>query len=295
VGYFLGFNIYRDRTRHKLWISQEHFLEGLLSRYNMSACHPAVTPLPSGFRARAATDEEFEQVKHLDYPSLAGSILYAATVTRADLAFTAGLLCRYLSKWNEDHYKAAKHCLRYIRGTTDLCLEFDAAAAEHLVLGYADADWGGCLETRRSTTGYLFKTYGGIIGWKSKRQSTMALSTTQAEVLAVTDATRQAEWLRQFLEDIGMGLPVNKPIPILNDNRGAVLLSNHPHDHGASKHFEIRTGYLRQETEANRIKIEHVPTANNLADGLTKSLASPRVHMLNDKLGMHKPDTRHSG
>jgi hypothetical protein len=112
----------------------------------------------------------------------------------------------------------------------------------------------------------------------------MALSTTQAEVLAVTDATRQAEWLRQFLEDLGM--PVDGAIPILNDNRGAVLLSNHPHDHGTSKHFEIRTGYLRQETQNDRIKIEHVGTTDNIADGLTKSVPTARHLMLSEKLGM---------
>lgn len=284
IGYFLGFNVYRDRLNRRLYISQEHYLESLLERYSMGHCSAAKTPLPSTFRATAATDAEHAAVRHLDYPSLAGSILYAATVSRPDLAFAASVLSRYMGKWNEAHYHAAKHCLRYIRGTSDLCLTFDANSAKRLVLGYADADWGGCLETRRSTTGYVFETFGGIAGWKSKRQSTMALSTTQAEVLAVTDATKQAEWLRQFLDDLGMGLSNNQPIPILNDNRGAVLLSNHPHDHGASKHFEIRTGYLRQETHNNRIQIEHVPTVDNKADGLTKSVPSPRHLQLNQKL-----------
>jgi hypothetical protein len=284
VGFFLGFNIHRDREERKLYMSQEHYLEALLERFNMSTSTPSKTPLPSDFKPIAATDEEFDQARHLDYPSLAGGILYAATVSRPDLAFAASVLCHYMSKWSYSHFRAAKHCLRYIRGTSDLCLVFDEAAAKRIVLGYADADWGGCQETRRSTTGYVFKTFGGTTGWKSKRQSTMALSTTQAEVLAVTDATRQAEWLRQFLDDLGM--PVDGAIPILNDNRGAVLLSNHSHDHGTSKHFEIRTGYLRQETQNNRIKIEHVGTTDNIADGLTKSVPTARHLMLSEKLGM---------
>jgi hypothetical protein len=249
----------------------------------MTNCKPATTPLPSDFRPVAATDGEFEQARHLDFPVLAGSILYAATISRPDLSFAASVLCRYISKWSEAHYKAAKHCLRYIRGTTDLCLMFDATGSNRVAMGYADSDWGGCLDTRRSTTGYVFETYGGVVSWKSRRQPSVALSTTQAEVLAVTDAARQAEWLRQLLDDLGVGLG-EKPMPIMNDNSGAVLLSNHPHNHGANKHFDIRTNYLREKTHGNAIKIEHIGTTDNKADGFTKSVGPSRHIELRDRL-----------
>jgi hypothetical protein len=133
---------------------------------------------------------------------MAGAILYAATITRPDLSYYAGVLTRYMSKWNFEHYKAAKHLLQYIRGTTDLCLTFDGTGGERLVLGYADADWGGDLDTRRSTTGYVFKVFGGVVAWKSKRQSTVALSTMEAEYMSSADSARQAVWLRLWLEDI---------------------------------------------------------------------------------------------
>jgi transposase InsO family protein len=286
VNYFLGINVYRDIPGKQLYLSQEHYLESLLERFGMSNCQPSRTILPSDFKPVTPTDEEFEAAKQLDFPSMAGGILYAATITRPDLAYAAGLLCRFISKWNESIYKAAKHVLRYIRGTTDLCLTFDGSGSQRVVLGYADADWGGCLNTRRSTTGYVFKTYGGITAWKSRRQPSTALSTTHAELLATTDAARQAEWLQQLLDDLGMGLPTGVPVSLYNDNAGAVLLAQHPHDHKMTKHFDIRANYLREKRADKAITVEKVSTNDNLADILTKSLSSHRHDHLATELGM---------
>jgi hypothetical protein len=103
ANYFLGFNIFRDRSQRKLFISQEHYLEALLEKHNMTNANPALNIMPSGFKALPATDEEFATVSHLPYPSIAGAILYASTISRPDLSFIAGVMCRYISKWNEDH------------------------------------------------------------------------------------------------------------------------------------------------------------------------------------------------
>jgi hypothetical protein len=116
-----------------------------------------------------------------EHPQVVSSLLYTSTVSRPDLAKAAGVLSCFISKWNESHWKAAKHLLRYICGTTDLCLMFDGDCGMRILLGYADADWGGDMDTRRSTTGHVFKVYGGVVAWKSRRQSTVALSTIEAE------------------------------------------------------------------------------------------------------------------
>jgi hypothetical protein len=184
VAYFLGFNVFRNRSERKLYISQEHYIEAVLERFGVTDCRPVKTPLPSGFKSTPATDEEFAEAQHEEYPALVGSIMYAATITRPDIALAAGLLARTASKWSKSYVHAARHLLRYLRGTSDLCLTFDATSGKRIVLGYADADWGGCLDTRRSTTGYLFRTFGGPVAWKSKRQATTALSTTEAEYMA---------------------------------------------------------------------------------------------------------------
>ena len=137
----------------------------------MTDCNPARSPLLSGFRPIPASEEKHQAARHRAYPQ-AVAILYASTVTRPDLSQAAGVLS------HESRWTAAKHLLRYIRGTSDLCLTFTAESGDRIALGYADADWGGDLDTRRSTTGYVFKVYGGTVAWKSRRQPTVALSTS---------------------------------------------------------------------------------------------------------------------
>jgi len=153
-----------------------------------------------------------------------------------------------ISKWNEAHWTAAKHLLRYIRGTSDICLTFTNESGKRIALGYADADWGGDLDTRRSTTVYVFKVYGGIVAWKSRRQPTVALPTTEAEYMAAADATRQAIWLRRLLDELKLGLG-SDPLPILNDDMGTIAISKHPVHHERTQHgstiFFVRQNEVR--------------------------------------------------
>lgn len=109
----------------------------------MHASNPAKTPLPVTFCLLPATDDEFETARHLPFPQAVGAILYASTISWPDLAHLASVLSRALSKWNKEHWLAVKHILHYIRGTSDLCLTFNATSGKHLTLRYADADWGG--------------------------------------------------------------------------------------------------------------------------------------------------------
>lgn len=292
ASYFLGFNIFRDRPNKRLFISQEHYIESVLERFDMLDCKPARVPLPTTFKSLPATDDEFKEARHEDYPGMVGSIMYAATITRPDIAYAAGLLARTASKWNKTHVHAARHLLRYLRGTSDLCLTYDRTAGERIVLGYADADWGGCLDTRRSTTGYLFRTFGGPIAWRSRRQTTTALSTAEAEYMASSDATRQAIWLRQLLNDLGQGS--STPLTILNDNNAAIQLSRNPVNHDRTKHIDMRHHFLREKVADSTIELEHVNSENNLADLLTKPLASDQFATLRTKLGVTQRNERSS-
>jgi hypothetical protein len=292
VSYFLGFNVFRNRSERKLFVSQEHYIESILDRFDMTDCKPVKTPLPTNFKSTPATDEEFEDARHEEYPALVGSIMYAATITRPDIAYAAGVLARTASKWNKTHVHAARHLLRYLRGTSDLCLTFDGTSGKRIALGYADADWGGCLDTRRSTTGYLFKTFGGPVAWKSKRQATTALSTTEAEYMASAEATRQAIWLRLLLEELNHGL--TGPLSILNDNNAAILLSKNPVNHDRSKHIDIRHHFLRDKVFDNTVELSHVATEDNLADILTKPLGTDTFMDLRERMGVTSHEGRSS-
>lgn len=290
VNYFLGFNVSRSRESRTLTISQRHYLEGVLARFGMSDSHPARTPFPVGFQAKPATNQEYDAAKHLDYPQLAGSILYAATISRPDLSFPAGILTRYISKWSREHYNAAKHLLRYIRGSIDVALTFRGDGKVPEVVGYADADWGGCLETRRSTTGYVFRTFGGVTCWRSRRQPTVALSTTEAELMSCTEAIKQALWLKQLYSDLGFNL--DTPITIFNDNNGTIALSQNPVDHDRSKHMGIRTHFCRDSVKDGLANLARISTHDNPADIFTKSLPSVKHNLFSEMIGMVRMENR---
>jgi hypothetical protein len=153
------------------------------------------------------------------------------------------------------------------------------------MLGYADADWGGGdMDTQRSTTGYIFKVFSGPVAWRSRRQPTVALSTCEAKYVASADATCQAVWLRQLLFDLGFA--ESTPTAILNNNQGAIALSKNPVHPKRSKHIALRHHYLREKVEDNTITLSHVPTADNIADLLTKSLPGPTFNRLRELLGV---------
>ena len=282
--YFLGFNIHQDRAEKKLFISQEHYLTSMLEQFNMSDSKPARAPLPAGYKGLMGTDKEHAEAKHEPYWEMVGALLYAATTSRPNISFAVNLLARTTSKWNKSKVYAARHLLRYIKGTTDLCLAFDSTAGNRIALGYADADWGGCLETRRSTTGYLYTLGGGPVAWKSKRQATTALLTMEAEYMASSSAARQAAWLKQLLLDIRHDS--SGPLKIYNDNNGALSLAKNPVFHDQAKRIDIIYHHLRNEIKNGRIDLTYIKSANNLADILTKLLPPDSHARLVGKMGM---------
>jgi hypothetical protein len=152
-------------------------------------------------------------------------------------------------------------------------------------MAYADADWAGDLDNRRSTTGYIFKIFGGAVAWKSRRQPTVANSTTEAEYMASSDATRQAIWIRLFLNGLGLD-DGTKPFLILNDNNGAIALTKNPVHHERSKHIDIKHHFIREKVEDNTVTLLHVPSADNLADLLTKYLPKDTLNRLKDDIGL---------
>nr|P0CV72.1 RecName: Full=Secreted RxLR effector protein 161; Flags: Precursor [Plasmopara viticola] len=133
-------------------------------------------------------------MKNVPYLSAVGAIMYLMVVTRPDLAAAVGVLSQFASDPCPTHWQALKRVLRYLQSTQTYGLEFTRAGTAKLV-GYSDADWAGDVESRRSTSGYLFKLNGGCVSWRSKKQRTVALSSTEDEYMALSEATQEAVWL----------------------------------------------------------------------------------------------------
>ena len=199
----------------------------------MTNSKTANTPLPSGTRLTKAmgTDVLTDQK---EYQSMVGSLMYAMLATRPDLAQWIQQISQYSSKPTKMHKKAAKHAFRYLNGTIDQGITFDGKLGLRLEC-WSDANWGG-EEERESVSGFVFTIAGGAVSYSSKKQSSVALSSTESEYMALLHTLKEQIWLLCFLKEIGYPTDQNT---IYCDNQGAIALANNPEHHARTKHIDI--------------------------------------------------------
>jgi hypothetical protein len=215
--------------------------------------------------------------------NLVGSLLYAAITTRIDIAYAVNLVSRFMKNPGELHWKACKRVLRYLHGTKQAGLVFKAnGLTEFNIEAYSDADWAGDTTDRKSTTGFVITINGNVVSWLSKKQSTVALSTAEAEYMAISATAQEVKWITQLLHELK--LPLKSPVKLLCDNRAAIAISNNDVNHGRTKHIDIRHHYIRELTKNNEVEISWIDTNNQLADILTKSLGKRQFDSLRIKL-----------
>ena len=286
ISYILGMEVKRDRAKKVLTISQKAYLESVLTRFGMQNCNPVSTPLETGKRfERCGEDEETVDLKL--YQAAIGSLNYAAIATRPDLSLVVGQLSQHMVRPGKEHWSGVKRVLRYLKGTLDFGLRFEASTSENFRLqGYSDADWAGCAETRKSTSGQLFKVGNCSVSWRSRKQSIVTLSTTEAEYVALCDAAQEAVWLRRLLGDIGF--VQNQPTLIHEDNQGAKCLSQNPKDHTRTKHIDIKYHYIREKVAEKHLAVQHCVTGDMTADTLTKGLPKPAFEKHRAGMGVHR-------
>lgn len=191
----LGMEITRDRANRKLNVSQEGYLWRVLDKFNMDQCKAVATPLGAHFVLKTATDVELrdqeECMRKIPYQNAVGSIMYSMVGTRPDLAHVVGVISRFMSRPIKDHWQAVKWALRYIKGSVDVCLNYKKKG-DFVVTGYCDSDYGGDLDHAKSTTGMVFTAGGNPVSWRSSLQKVVALSTTKAEYIALSEAVKEA-------------------------------------------------------------------------------------------------------
>ena len=274
---FLGIEIIQNPENSAIVLHQESYLTALLKRVGMDQCNPKSTPMPCGIQLDPeVAGPLLNNEDKARYHSAVGSIMYAATHTRPDLAYASSLLSRFVSKPQKAHEQALQHVLRYIRGHTNYGISYDGNS--HSPYGHTDSDHGGTIlkEERKSTSGYLFWLANGPISWSSKRQSTIATSTTEAEYIGQFNAGTEACWIRNFLTELGFENLVADPTVIHGDNQTAITLAKDPIQHSKAKHMDIKYHWQRQRVEEKDIKFEFIPSAKNLADWMTKPLTDAR-------------------
>lgn len=206
--------------------------------------------------------------------------MYLMLGTRPDLAFSLGVLSRSLENPSKENIVMLKRVLRYIAGTMDFGIFYGRSGKNSVLEAYSDSDYGGCQQTGRSTTGVVTKYAGVAISWMSQRQTSVATSTTEAEIIAASEAAREVVWLTRLFEEIAS---VRELPTIFVDNSAAVKLSQ---NHRRTKHIQIRHFYVREKVTEKEIKVQQISTENQAADIFTKALSKVRHLFLCKLLGI---------
>ena len=289
IFYILGLQITRDRTHRMIHISQTKYIQSILKRYGMEDCKSLATPLDANSKLSKdmapLTSEDINSMASIPYQSAVGSLVYAMIGTRADIAYAVGVVSQYMTNPGPLHWTAVKRIFRYLKGTMDHGLSYGGSPISQVV-GYCDADYAGDIDTRKSTTGYTFLLYGGAISWNSKKQPTIALSTTEAEYMAATHAAKEAIWLQRFFRDTGFLQDV--PMTIYSDNQSCISLSKNPTFHARTKHVEIHHHFVRKKIEEDKIDLVFCGTQDMVADVLTKGLTREKHSRFKEMMGIIK-------
>lgn len=277
----LGMEIKRDRKAKKLWLSQKKYIEQILKRFNMNNAKPVGTPFAGHFKLSSkqcpSSEKEKNEMKSFPYSSAVGSLMYVMVCTRPDIAYAVGMVSRFLSNPGKEHWIAVKWMMRYLRGTSNLCLCFGGGKS-HLV-GYTDSDMAGDVDTRRSTSGYIFTFGGGAVSWQSRLQKCVALSSTEAEYIAATEACKEMLWLKNFLQELGLE---QDGYVIHCDSQSVIDLSKNATYHARTKHIDVRYHWIRDVLEKQWLRLVKISTDYNPSDMMTKALTKVKQELCRD-------------
>ena len=264
LSYFLG--IHFEQGNGFVKMNQKGYITKVLERFEMSNCKPRSTPSEQKL--------EFDGETLMDprrYREAVGSLVYAITCTRPDICWVVTKLSQFLAAPMKGHWIALKHVLRYLKRTLDSELCYRKCDDGLTLIGYSDADWASSTDDRRS---FSLNRAGPLISWKSRKQPTVALSSCEAEYIALAAAVQEGIYLTQMMKYIG---EVSGPVLIFEDNQGTIALSKNPVNQRKSKHIDVRYHFVRSAQNAGKIIIKYCPTADMVDDIMTKPVTKYKL------------------
>ncbi|KAK2404675.1 putative mitochondrial protein [Trifolium repens] len=279
--YFLGMELLE--TSGGIVLHQAKYAKEILRKFEMVDCNSSVTPADT--KVMIEDDDTSEAIDSTMFRQLVGSLRYLCQ-SRPDISYAVGYISRFMSKPLKSHFLAAKRILRYINGTVHYGVLFPYSSNRETLelVGFSDADWCGDKIERKSTSGYLFKFQGAPVSWCSKKQSVIALSSCEAEYVAGSLTSCQANWLQSLLSEMGI---IEDITVVLNlDNKSAINLAKNPISHGKSKHIETRFHFLRDQVSKGKLKLEFCSSEDQQADILTKVVKRDQFLKLRREIGV---------
>jgi hypothetical protein len=277
LNYFLGFQV--KQLKEGTFISQMKYTQDLLKRFGMKDAKPAKTPM--GIDGHLDLNKGGKSVDQKAYRSIIGSLLYLCA-SRPDIMLSVCMCARFQSDPKECHIVAVKRIHRYLVSMPCFGIWYPKGSTFDLI-GYLDSNYAGCKVDRKSTSGTCQFLGRSLVSWSSKKQTSVALTTAEAEYVAAGQCCVQLLWMRQTLQDFGYNL---SKVPLLCDNESAIYLADNPVEHSRTKHIDIRHHFLRDHQQMGDIDIYHISTKNHLADIFTKPLDEKRFCKLRSELNV---------
>ena len=223
-----------------------------------------------------------EPIDKHQYQRLVGRLIYLSH-TRPDIAYAVSVVSRYMHDPRSGHMNAANRILRYLKGCPGKGILFSANG--HLKIeGYTDADWAGCLDDRRSTSGYCMFVGGNLVSWRSKKQTVVARSTAEAEFRAMASGLCELMWIKGLLRELR--LHKSTPLQLYCDNQAAINIVHNPVHHDRTKHVEIDRHFIKEKLEEGVLQVTYVKSVNQLADILTKGISVVSFENVCSKMGL---------
>jgi hypothetical protein len=250
----------------------------------MDNSNPVNIPMDPNIKLEPNTEQATkEQINW--FQTVIGSLLYLTFATRPDLAYSVIKLARFATNPSLVHISAIKKVLRYLKGTRDLGIIYSNKNINSKYLsGYCDADYAGDIASAKSTSGFIFYLACGLISWKSKLQSIIAQSTTEAEYIAINAALKEAIYIIGLLKELN--LYNQEKLPLYTDNNGALLLAKNPVFHERTKHIAVKYHYIRDMINKGIIELIYIPTEKQRADGFTKPLSRVKFNRFIDFISL---------
>jgi len=305
--HLLGTEIFQEER--KIWVSQRNFAIQLLSKYNYehhASYEESKSYLDSQyFTPRQVPMSPLMKLSKLDcqlpeddrtkrYREIVGALLWLDINTRPDLSYAVNQLSKYLNNPGLEHWYAMEQVLRYLKGTSDYGLCYDASNGDKQLLSQlfglnsssfnnsdtepnimepiiaSDADFNRDNDTSKSVSGYVYMLAGAPISWHSTTQSVVALSSMESEYIAACAAAQEAVWLKSVIEELGLGC--TRPLIIAEDNKSTIEFAEHPGHHRKTKHIQRKFHYVREQLQEGNIRLKHCLGRDNVADIFTKPL-----------------------